>query len=305
MQSATTYTPGTNTTVFNGALNQTFTVNGTISAALNNLTIQKPLQKTLNISGAAATIDVNGTLSLFVGTLADGGKIINVNGNIVNSGNHSGAGSIRLTGGGAQSIGGDGSGKFNNLILNKAAGSSTLTANQTINGTLRLANVAAILDLSVYNLSLGTPNNIYDDILGTGTSFNNTKMLRTAGNASDGGLTKRFSGAVPSFTYPLGTGSDYTPSTLTFTGTPTAYGGVTVRPANSEQANVTAANRSLTYHWRVTTSGVTLGPATVTHTFNYVPSDVVVGPDVFESEYIAAKYRPSTNSNLNGNRQPD
>lgn len=300
LQSSTTYTPGTNTTIFNGSANQTFTIDGTISTALNNLTIQKPLQKTLNLTGSAATVTVNGTLSIFTGTLADGNKIINVNGNIINSGNHNGAGSIRLTGAGAQIIGGDGSGKFNNLILNKTTGSSTLAANQTINGTLRLANTAAVLDLAVYNLSLGTPNSIYDDITGTGTSFSNAKMLRTAGNASDGGLTKRFSAAVPSFTYPLGTGSDYTPSTLTFTGTPTAYGAITMRPANSEQANVTAANRSLTYHWRVTTSGVTVGGAVVTQTFTYVPSKVVVGPNVFESEYIAAKYRPSTNSWVKG-----
>lgn len=300
LQTSTTYTPGTNTTIFNGALNQTFTVNGTISGGLNNFTIQKPLQKTLNLAGSAATIQVNGTLSIFTGTLADGNKIINVNGNIVNSGNHSGAGSIRLTGAGAQTIGGDGTGKFNNLILNKATGSSTLTANQTINGTLRLANVAAILDLAEYNLSLGTPNNIYDDIAGTGTVFGPTKMLRTSGNASDGGLTKRYSASVPSFTYPLGTASDYTPTTLTFTGTPTAYGAITMRPSNSEQANVTSPNRSLTYHWRVTTSGVTLGAAVVTQTFNYVASKVVVGPDVFESEYIAAKYQPSTNSWVKG-----
>lgn len=300
IQASTTYTPGTNTTIFNGAQNQTFTVNGTINTALNNLTMQKPLQKTLNIAGAVGTITVNGTLSLYTGTLADGSKIINVNGHIINSGNHSGAGSIRLTGAGAQTIGGDGTGKFNNLILNKATGSSTLTANQTINGTLRLANVAAILDLAVYNLSLGTPNNIYDDVTGTGTSFSNTKMLRTAGNGSDGGLTKRFSAAVPSFTFPLGTGSDYTPSTLTFTGTPTAYGAITTRPANHEQSNVTVSNRSLTYHWRVTTSGVTVGPAVVTQTFNYVASKVVVGPGVTEADYIAAKYRPSTNSWVKG-----
>jgi fibronectin-binding autotransporter adhesin len=300
LQNSTTYTPGSNTTIFNGALNQTFTVNGTISTALNNLTIQKPLQRTLNISGSVATIDINGTLSIIVGNLADGGKVLNVNGNIINSGNHSGAGSIRLTGGGAQTIGGDGTGKFNNLILNKAAGSSTLTANQTINGTLRLANLAAILDLSVYNLALGTPNNIYDDIAGTGTSFNNTKMLRTAGNASDGGLTKRYSALVSSFTYPLGNGSDYTPSTVTYTGVPTAYGAITVRPANSEQANVTASNQSLIYHWRVNTSGVNLGAAVVTQTFNYLASKVVVGPGVLESEYIAAKYRPSTNSWVKG-----
>lgn len=300
LQNATTYSPGSNTTVFNGSQNQTFTINGTVSPAFNNFTIQKPLQKTLNLTGTAANLDINGTLSIIVGTLADGNKIINVNGNIINSGNHSGAGSIRLTGAGAQQIGGDGTGKFNNLILNKTSGSSTLTANQTINGTLRLANTAAILDLSVYNLSLGTNNNIYDDILGTGTNFSNTKMLRTAGNASDGGLTKRYSASVPSFTYPLGTNSDFTPTSLTFTGTPTSYGTVTMRPANSEQANVTAVNRSLIYHWRVTTSGVTIGPAVVTQTFNYVASKVVVGPDVFESEYIAAKYRPSTNSWVKG-----
>lgn len=296
IQASTTYNPGTNTTIFNGTGSQTFTNNGTITSGLNNLTVDKPVAKSLFLAGSAATFNVLGTLTILNGTLADAGKTVNVAGNIVNSGNHTGAGSIVLNGTGAQQLGGNGTGKFNNLSLNKTAGSATLTANQTVNGTLRLANAAAIFDLSTFNLSLSLNTNIYDALVGVGTTFSNTKMIRTAGNASDGGLSKRFSAVVSSFTYPLGSGVEYTPSTFQVTGAATTYGTVTVRPAALEQPNVLVTGRCLTYYWKVTQSGFNLGPATVTQTFQYADADIVAAGDVSEAEYVPGRFRLATNS---------
>ncbi len=54
---------------------------------------------------------------------------------------------------------------------------------------------------------------------------------------------------------------------------------------------VTTPDRSLTYFWRVKSSGFTLGTATVTHGYTYDQSNVVTGGDVTEDEYVAARFK--------------
>jgi hypothetical protein len=293
INNSATYTPGNNTTTFNGIGTQNFTINGTISGGLHNFTVNKLLNQSLNIFGTAATITVNNTLTIIAGTLRDNGKTINVNGDIVNSGNHIGTGSITLTGAGTQNIGGNGTGKFVNLHLNKASGATLLTANQTINGNLRLANTAAILNLQTFNLNLAANARIYDALAGVGTAFSSSRMIITSGNASDGGLTKRYSVTSTGFLFPLGTSTDYTPATLNLSGSPTTYGSVTLRPVAFEHPSVTVSGRSLTYYWRTTSSGFTLGPASMNQTYQYVNTDIVSGVDIDEPGYIAARYNPS------------
>ncbi len=125
----TTYTPGTNTTIFNGTGSQTLDIQGTISGNLNNLTLSNASSLTVNNASAATPVIVKANLQIDPGcTLNDNGRIIDVRGNITNSGTHfkpvSGAGSIQLTGVANQVISGNGSGKFNNLTLNKTGGNS-------------------------------------------------------------------------------------------------------------------------------------------------------------------------------------
>ena len=59
---------------------------------------------------------------------------------------------------------------------------------------------------------------------------------------------------------------------------------------------MTAPGRSLTYFWRVKSSGFTLGAATVTHGYSYDQSNVVTGGDVTEDEYVAARFNSSTST---------
>ena len=92
-------------------------------------------------------------------------------------------GRIILNGTGAQTIGGSGSGLFGNFAINKTAGTSTFSSNQSITGNLRL--VSGILDINRYNLALSANSNIYDVLTGTPapTTFGNTKMITTTGAA--------------------------------------------------------------------------------------------------------------------------
>ena len=120
------------------------------------------------------------------------------------------------------------------------------------------------------------------------------RYIKSAGNAGDGGLTKVFSSAA-AFIFPVGV-VNYTPASIGFSTAPTAYGSITVIPVNYAHPNVTAPGRSLTYFWRVKSSGFTLGSATVTHGYTYAQANVVTGAGITEDEYVAARFNTSTNT---------
>ena len=60
--SGTTYTPGTNSTIFNGTGSQTFTVNLAAPLSLYQLTIDKPAGTVLNFAGSQPVINVTSNL---------------------------------------------------------------------------------------------------------------------------------------------------------------------------------------------------------------------------------------------------
>ncbi len=289
VSSGATYTPGTNTTTFNGAGNQTFSFNGTITTGLNNLVINNSGGTVTFSRTTPTTLPVLGNFDLTSGTLADGGNTINISGNVTNSGVHTGNGSIALVDNDPQTIGGDGTGVFQNLTLNNTdvlATPVTLTADITVNGTLALTS-NKIFGISSYSLTLGASA----DISGT---FSASRFIQTNGDMGDKGITKAFS--TNSFTFPLGVGAKYTPSLITFSATPAAYGSITVFPVDAEQMQTSPSgkNRSLTYFWRERSAGFSLGSATVTQKFYYDASDVTTGGGITEDEYSPARYNPAT-----------
>jgi fibronectin-binding autotransporter adhesin len=291
IQSGTTYTPGTNITTFNGTSSQTFTNNGAITAGLNYLTVNKSAG-TLTLAGTAAAVTtVLSDLRITSGILADGGNTIDVKGNVISYGTHSGAGMIQLSSSTASQTISGANGIFSNLKLNNtfnSAGSTMifLTSNISVTGTLTL-NQDNLFDISTYNLSLGANATLAG-------SFGTTRFIKTSGQSSDGSITKTFSASSLSFTYPFGTNAtpDYTPATITLGGTnPTVFGSITVRPVSTESALTTATAVSLNYYWRTTSSGFTLsGSTTVTHTYKYLDADIMAT----EAEYVAGRYNPAT-----------
>ncbi|NJO87673.1 MAG: T9SS type A sorting domain-containing protein, partial [Chloroflexia bacterium] len=285
-ESGTTYTPGTNTTVLNGSGSQTFTINLASALSLNNLTINKSAGTSVSFAGSQNTVNVNSDFNLTLATLNDNGNTINVLGNVYNSGVHSGTGKIVLNGTALQTISGDGT--FGNLELNNtnaATAPVSLTANTTINGELTFSQ-DKLFDIGTYNLKLNGSASI--------VGASSLRYIQMAGNSGDGGVTKQYS-TTATFTFPTGVVS-YTPAAIGLSAAPTAYGSITVKPVNYEHPNVTTTGRSLSYFWRVKSSGFTLGAATITHSYTYDDANIVTGGDVTEDEYVAARFDPSTNT---------
>jgi fibronectin-binding autotransporter adhesin len=286
LPSGTTYSPGNNTTTFNGSGGQLFTNTGTVTSGLNNFALSNASNTTITNN-----LTVRGTLTINSSCfLNDQGNTISVTGNVANSGTHTSQanGSIILNGAGAQTLGGSGKGVFGNLTINKTAGSSTFTANQSLTGNLRL--VSGILDLNKYNLLLSGNSNIYDVLAGTPapTTFGNTKMIITSGQQSDAGLTKTFN-SVGSFLYPVGAGAVYHPGTITISQAPATWGDITVRPVPRAHPFIIAGNEVLTYYWKVTSnliSGIQAG--SVSHSYQYAAADA--GANI--NNYITGVYNP-------------
>ena len=284
--SGTTYTPGTNSTIFNGTGSQTFTVNLATPLSLYQLTIDKPAGTVLNFAGSQPVINVTSNLRLVLATMNDNNNTINVSGNVFNSGLHSGPGKVVLNGTLLQSI--DGNGIFGNLELNNtnaAAAPVSLLANITLNGQLTFSQ-NKLFNINTYNLRLNSSASIVN-----GGAL---RYIKSAGNVGDGGITKYYSSPAV-FNFPVGV-VNYTPGSIGLSSAPTAYGSITVIPVNFEHPNVTTTGRSLSYFWRVKSSGFTLGGATVTHGYTYDQSNVVIGAGVTEAEYVAARFNTSTNT---------
>lgn len=287
-----TYTPSTNTTIFNGSGPQLFTLDGTITSGLQNLTIDKSAD-TLKLGGSASSLLVLNQFDLTSGVFSDEGKTVEIRGNMTVSGTHRGAGKLSLTTATSRTLGGNGSGVIGNIDLSGPASGVTLTqsAAMRINGALTfVANGSnnRIYDIGATALTFG-PDGTVSGASGPSAPI---RMIKTTGLQSAGGVTKIFNGL--SFTYPIGSGAGnlYTPATISFDVAPSVYGSVTVRPVGNEHPNVTEFGRSLTYYWRTTSSGFTLGAANVTQEYTYVQSSVVTGTGITEDGYVPARYDP-------------
>lgn len=293
-----TYTPGNNTTIFNGNGNvQLFSNNGTINNNLNNLTVANGAYLRLQ-----SNIVVRNQLSIEQNaTLADNAKTLTVSGNVENNGVHynsnSTAGSIILNGGNVQTISGNGS--FNNLHINKSGGSVALASNVEVTGCLRLLS-NTILNIGSYNLNLNDADaDIYSNE-SAGKAFSNRKMITTDGNQSDGGITKMFSN-TNKFVFPYGFGNYYLPAEIQFDVEPTAYGSVTSRPVNSLHYVLNNTDNALKCYWSNSSAGFE-GVTSVNHYYYYNSNDFVNNATA-ESSYIPAYYYvdqwvPNTNTSL-------
>lgn len=294
--SGATYTAtGTsaNTTILNGAGAQVITVNTAGALNLNTLTLTKAAGIAINFAGSQKTVNLSGDLNLTLGTLNDNGNSIFVAGNVYNSGVHAGTGKISLNGSAStQAI--DGNGIFQNLELNNtnaAAAPISLANNITINGALTFSQ-DKLFNITTYNLKF----NASATVVNAGTQ----RYVQSAGNAGDGGITKVYS-TTTTFVFPIGAPStshagvpNYTPASIGLSAAPTAYGSINVVPVGYAHPNETTAGRSLTYFWRVRSSGFTLGTAKVTHGYTYSVNDVVTGTGITENGYVAARYDVNT-----------
>lgn len=275
-------TIGANNTLSAGALSHTlagnFTNNGSFTASTSTVTLDgsgaqaisgATTFNNLTLSNTSATITAsspltvagNLTLSGAAVAFADGGNTITVNGGIANSGTHSGAGKIVLSGGtAAHAL--SGSGTYANLEMSDASFDATLTGTPTVSGTLTFTNGRISTSGATDTLIIGAAGSI------TGA----TTARHVVGN-----LAKTFN-AAGSFTYEVGDGTNYTPVTANFTSL-TTLGNLTVStPASAgDHPNTTAATsgvdsaKSVNRYW--TLKNWTLA-GTCNVTLNYLAADV-------------------------------
>ncbi|TYZ10098.1 T9SS type A sorting domain-containing protein [Hymenobacter lutimineralis] len=288
-----------------GSTTQTTTLNGSTASQLvagttANLTVFSNLTVNNTFTNGQVTLQpnsallVNGTFSLIVGTLNDGGNTIKALGNVVNSAKHSGTGKIVLEGTANQNIGGSGAGIFGNLELNNSLGATTLAAQQ-IDGVLTFTNGI----LSIGSNLLKLTNTSSTAIAGAATTAaTTTRFIRTNGIVADAGVEKAFASGAGSFVFPVGTVSKFTPASFNLTSNGAA-GTITVNPVNVKHPSTTdASNLELNYYWRVSSTG--LSNPTVTQQYTYQQTDVPVPvapatspePNFFAGRYLTNAWVP-------------
>lgn len=234
-----TYTSASSTVDYNGTGAQTI-------AAIN--------YNNLTVSGSRGTNNI---------TLANSGTV-SIAGAFTNSASFSSgayvtAGSTVAMTGSGQSVPSLGT-RYNNLTINQSSGNASLGASLGLNGTLTLS--AGKLNLGSNTLTLGSAAII------SVSSPSGTKMI----DKGTGSLIKEYaSPSSESITLPIGTGSDYTPATisnLTATGT----GSITVNLYATGHPDLAAPSVALSRYWSFTVTGLTISSADLSLT--YVAGDV-------------------------------
>jgi fibronectin-binding autotransporter adhesin len=272
IQSATTYTPGTGVTTFNGSGAQVWTNNGTITS-LASVAVSKNTGTTLTLAGAnnfpnAGSITV--ALTLTSGTLDVVAKTLTVSGTgvLTNNATQTGTtGGIDYTSTAGAILGTGGA--FGNLTITTNA-TIAIAGTQTVTGNLRLINANSTLNIG--DNALTVLGGIFSDAT-TGVAFTATKRILTIGLHNSGGLTRRQQGPATPLLFPLGTSAvganaaiGYTPNTILVTAPDHTTATITVRAVNSTHPIATSVN-VLRYYWRVTSTGYTGGnaPTAVAH----------------------------------------
>ncbi|NOQ27755.1 MAG: hypothetical protein GQ564_20520 [Bacteroidales bacterium] len=263
-----TYTPGTNTTTFDGTIQ---TILGTTVTDFYNLVCEPSTSLTFNYD-----VTVANDLSINSGTLVSSTYDIFVVGDIVNNGIHSGDaddGGLILNGTLEQDISGTGTfGRLNLYNPNGARISNAITLNQD----LLLSD--GVFNINQHLLTLGEDANIIDT---TGTGFSSTKMIEPNGVFSDYGIKKSFPAVADTIIFPLGISGKYTPAILEIVSSDA--GSVRIDCINAHHPTVVDDTEVLQYYWEVASSGISGFDGDLK--FKYDNGDVAGT----ESDYVAAR----------------
>ena len=186
-------------------------------------------------------------LTINAGTLTSTSSVLFLAGNFTNNGTFThNNGTITLNGTGEQSIAGV---AFNNLTLFGGT-TKTLQGNASLSAAGVLTLTSGVLELGNYNLTIN--NTAALAITGT---FSATSMIGTDGTGS---LIKLGTAAGNyQITYPLGTGTYYTPMIISTLAAGAYNGNITVRAVAGRNPNLPFAYDGLLKYWVVSTSGIT------------------------------------------------
>ncbi len=260
-----TYTYGTNTTTFNGGVQE---ITGSSVTNFYNLKLSSTNSLTVN-NNFAITQD----LTILSGNLILGNKLITLNGNLSNNGSYNDdntIGGISFSGTIQQQI--SGSGSYGRLEINNSSGVK-LNSNILLQNNLVLTQ--GILDINSNLLTLSQNSNIIGvpDL---------TRMIMTEGTVSSPGVRKFFTAAPQSFIFPVGVSGKYSPAYFTISANATV-GYIGVSPINEFHPSVTDSLNVLDYYWNIESAGISGFSGDII--LQYIPSDVYG----VESNYVAAR----------------
>ncbi|MEP0986936.1 T9SS type A sorting domain-containing protein [Ekhidna sp.] len=243
---------------------------------------------TKRIEGSLTPFEIGDSLVIASGAiLDDNGFTIEVNGDIYNAGTHTGDGKIELTGGSANhNLDGDGTGIFANLELDDTNGAS-FAEDFFIYDTLIMTS--GILDIDIYGLTLATDSSGI-----SGTGYSTTKYIRTAGNASDEGISMYLANDRDDYLFPIGTdqesGTDkYTPVAMSVSGVNGIDSGyVKISVADDFLPTIDPTETSkLSYYWRLNHSGFDAGTLPdISLQLNYDDEDIVGNENQYNGGYV-------------------
>ncbi|WP_157482995.1 hypothetical protein, partial [Geofilum rubicundum] len=221
---------------------------------LNALILDKnSLSNTVSLSGG--NINIEGDLTLKQGFLELNNRDLFLQGDFTlekGSVISSGSGKTILNGtSGAQTI-------FSKYRKDFSFGVVELANNIQLNSHSLLSKLSFsgnyIVDLGVFNLEI----NVADY---SAEPWGSTRMFRTAGNSSDGGLTLpvllngNYSNTVVQ-RFPVGTSAGYTPMEVQARNALQSNGTITVSPVNDYHPTVADEQYALDYFWRVSDVGL-------------------------------------------------
>lgn len=262
-----TYIAGSNTTTFSGS---TQTISGSNDPLFMNLTVSPSVKLTplMNLS-------VSNNLNITGGTLESTSFSITVSGNVFNNGAYTndpaGTSRLFLNGTTLQHIGGTGS--FGRIELDNPAAGAKLDNNLALTEDIKLTN--GIFDINQFSLTLGTESDIVP------VAFGATRMFRSDGVYSNGGITKYFNaGYSGTFTWPFGVSGKYTPASLQIITTGAGY--VRINSINEKHPATLAPFNVLNYYWDVES---TVADFDGTLQLSYAVTDVTGD----ESQYVAGR----------------
>lgn len=283
-----TFTVSTSTIDYNGTSSQNIanfsyynlTISGSGGATLQStpLTVSGNLDVTgtLNYGTSASTINVsgnvigNGTINMQGSGLAHAMNISGTSSTFIgnfNTTNGSGS-NVTFNYSGAQNIFGTGTGNFQDVTIT-GGNTKTLQGSATVNGTFYLTNGNVSLGASTHNLTIADGASIFG-------SFDNTHMIECTGSGSLIKQSTTSAGFV--MTYPVGTGTSYTPMVISsLAATLAGTESISVRTVGTTAPG--ANSTDLARYWDVnTSSGLTSINADIN--FTYInPDDVGSGGD--------------------------
>ncbi len=147
----------------------------------------------------------------------------------------------------------------------------------TLNGQLYFYPTTSYLNMGNNMLTISPTGSV--------ANYGDGRYILTNGALADKGVTKEFTSAGGSFTYPIGSGGKYTPVTMNVTNTGGVEGSITVKPIDDHHPSCTnAAEDELQYFWNVSSTG--FSNPTVSHSYTYDESDITLT----ENNYVNARY---------------